>query len=274
VKAAEEEEVDRLYGLPLNEFTEARNALARRLRDQGQSASAERIKGLSKPSLPAWVVNQLARQRELDVQRLIKAGERLSSAQAEAIQAQTGDAFLDARRDEQHALERLAARAKEILSEASRGSAALDRIVATLRAASLTEEGRALLKEGRLTEELEPPGFEALAALRLPRRQSSRPPPKKASSPAGRQPPQGDKRRETERKRKLAVEARRRVRELRNRLRDLEARAHKAERNASQIKKELQAALAENDALDRERRRSQEELADAERDLAQLAPGD
>jgi hypothetical protein len=36
----------------------------------------------------------------------------------------------------------------------------------TLRAASLTDEGRELLKRGRLTEELEPPGFEALAGVK------------------------------------------------------------------------------------------------------------
>jgi hypothetical protein len=267
--SAAKKEIDRLYGLPLDEFTEARNALARRFRDQGQQDSAERIKGLRKPSLPAWVINQLARQRELDVQRLVKAGERLSSAQAEAIKAHTGDAFLDARRDEQHALERLAAHAKDILSESGRGGAALDRIVTTLRAASLTEAGRKLLKEGQLTEELEPPGFEALAGLGLPRIRSREPPREKAAAPAG--PPQRRKQPEAEQKRELAIEARRRIRELRNQLRELDARARKAKRNTSQIEKELQAAVAETDAIERERRQSQEELSSAERDLAQLA---
>src|SRR5439155_15229364 len=102
------EGIDRLSELPLEEFTRGRDELARRARQEGQAEVAARIKQLRKPTLPAWVVNQLARQRQLDMQRLLKAGEQLAGAQAEAIRAQSGDAFLDARRDEQHALERLA----------------------------------------------------------------------------------------------------------------------------------------------------------------------
>jgi hypothetical protein len=235
-----EDEIDRLYGLPLDEFTRARDELARRVRKEDGEAAAE-IKQLRKPSLPAWVVNQLARQRELDMQRLLKAGEQLAGAQVEAIRAHSGDAVLDARRDQQHALQALAARATEILADAGRGAAALDRVVSTLRAGSLTQEGRALLKSGRLTEELEPPGFEALAGLDMPER------PAKAAAPAS--------------------EARRRVRDLRRELSALEARAAAAERRAEQLREELRDAEAEASRLEEERRRAEEELAAAERDL-------
>src|SRR5919201_6392463 len=127
--SAVEDEIDRLYGLPLDEFTRARAELARRIRQEGDSERAAEIKLLRKPSLPAWVINQLARQRELDMQRLLKAGEQLAGAQAEAIRAQSGDAFLEARRDERHALDALAARAREILADAGRGTAAVDRVL-------------------------------------------------------------------------------------------------------------------------------------------------
>jgi hypothetical protein len=237
------EEIDRLYGLPLDEFTRARDELARRARQEGDGEAAAEIKQLRKPSLPAWIVNQLARQRELDVQRLLKAGEQLAGAQAEAIRAQSGDAFLAARRDQQHALEALAARAREILADAGRGAAALERVLATLRAGSLTEDGRALLKGGRLTEELEPPGFEALAGLELP------------AGPAAPAAP------------KPATEARRRVRDLQRELRTLDTQAAAAERRAAQLRKELKDAEAEAGRLDGERRRAEEELAAAERDL-------
>ena len=116
-----DEEIDGLYGLPLDEFTRARDELARRVRQEGDGERAAEIKQLRKPSVPAWVVNQLARQRELDMRRLLQAGEQLAGAQAEAIRAQKGDAFLDARRDEQRALQALAAGAREILSGAGRG---------------------------------------------------------------------------------------------------------------------------------------------------------
>src|ERR671935_2799131 len=202
------EEIGRLYGLPLDGFTGARDELAKRVRREGDGERAAEIKQLRKPSLPAWVVNQLARQRELDMQRLLKAGGQLAGAQVEAMRGQSGDAFLEARRDEHHALEALAAGAREILADAGRGGAALDRVLATLRAGSLTEDGRALLKSGRLTEELEPPGFEALAGLDLPTR-PSRPVPE-------------------------PKEARRRVRDLRRKLGRLGTRAETAERRAAE----------------------------------------
>jgi hypothetical protein len=229
-----EETIEHLYGLPLDEFTRARDELARRVRQEGDAERAAEIKRLRKPSIPAWVVNQLARQRELDMQRLVKAGEQLAGAQVEAIRAQSGDAFLQARRDEQHALEALAAGAREILAGAGRGAAALDRVLATLRAGSLTEDGRALLKNGRLTEELEPPGFEALAGMDIP------------AAPA----------------RKPAAETRRRARDLERQLQKLEAQAAAAERRAEQLRKELGDAEAEAGRLDEERRRTEEELAD------------
>jgi hypothetical protein len=229
-----DEAIDRLYGLPLDEFTSERDELARHVRQEGDGERAAEIKRLRKPSVPAWVVNQLARQRELDMQRLVKAGEQLAGAQVGAMRGESGDAFLQARRDEQRALEALVAGAREILAEAGRGAAPVDRVLATLRAGSLTEDGRALLKSGRLTEELEPPGFEALAGLDIPT-----PPPRPAPKPA---------------------EARRRVRDLRRELRTLEAQAAAAERRADQLRKELEAAEAEASRLGEERRRVEEEL--------------
>jgi hypothetical protein len=238
-----EEEIDRLYGLPLDEFTRGRDELARRIRQEGDAALAAEVKQLRKPPLPAWVVNRLARQRELDVARLVKAGEQLATAQTEAVRAQSGDAFLDARRDQQHALERLAAHARDILADAGRGPGALDRVLATLRAGSLTEEGRALLKAGRLDEELEPPGFEALAGAA-----PAEPEPRKRRAPT-------------------AAEARRRVRDLQRGLRELDTRAAAAERHAAQVRKELEAAEAEASRLDAERGRVEDELGAAERAL-------
>ena len=230
--SAAEDGIDALYGLPLDEFTRARDELARRVRQEGDAERAAEIKGLRKPSVPAWVVNQLARQRELDMQRLVKAGEQLAGAQVEAIRAQKGDAFVEARRDEQRALEALVAGAKEILAEAGRGAAAVDRVVATLRAGSLTKDGRALLKSGRLTEELEPPGFEALAGLGIST------------------PPSRPKRKQTSL----------RVRALQRDLGKLETRAEAAERRAAELREQLEAAQAESSRLDEERRRVEEEL--------------
>ena len=81
-KADFDGDLDRLYQLPLSEFTSARNELARELRAQGEREKADEIKQLRKPTAAVWVVNQLARERPLDVQRLLNAGEALTKSQA------------------------------------------------------------------------------------------------------------------------------------------------------------------------------------------------
>jgi hypothetical protein len=54
-------EPDDLYALPLEEFTAARNELARSLKAAGDADEAARVKKLKKPPVSAWAVNQLAR---------------------------------------------------------------------------------------------------------------------------------------------------------------------------------------------------------------------
>src|SRR5438876_4138975 len=104
IEAELERELDRLYGLPLDEFIAAREALAKRARAEGERAIAGRIKGLRKPTVSAWVANRLARENELDVQRLLKAGQELAEAQVAAVAGRDHNAFLEARADEQRAL--------------------------------------------------------------------------------------------------------------------------------------------------------------------------
>ena len=64
--------------------------------------------------------------------------------------------------------------AAEVLEAAGRPAtdATRDRIANTLRAAAATAEGREVLKAGRLTEELEQPGFEAFADLATVRKKT------------------------------------------------------------------------------------------------------
>src|SRR5256885_1710261 len=57
------EVADELYGLPLRDFTKARDDHARRLRKEGRREVADAVKALRKPTLPAWALNQLARRR-------------------------------------------------------------------------------------------------------------------------------------------------------------------------------------------------------------------
>ncbi len=243
-KAELDAELDRLYGLPLSEFVGARDELAKQLRGDGRREEAEEVKGLRKPSVAAWLVNRLARERELDVQRLLKAGETLRKAQAEAAKGEP-EGFAEARRDEGRALEQLASAAREIAGREESGQTAVAQATQTLRAASLTDEGRELLKRGRLTEELEPPGFEALTGL-VPAQLRKRP------SKAEEKPKRPTKR------------ARERVQKLRQAEKKADAAARAAEREADRAEKEA-SKLRERAA----KARAKAETAAAEREAAE-----
>ena len=220
----------------------------RRLRSAGDGERADEVKKLRKPTVGVWLVNQLARERELDVQRLLKAGESLTQSQAKGGAGESSQKF-------RLALERLARAAREIAEREGIGASALDKATETLRAASLSAEERELLKRGRLTEELEPPGFEALIGQQGVAR---------GETATERKPPR-DERAE---KRGLAKEARERVSRLRGEERELATTARAAEREAERAEGEAAAARSRaNDAQDEVRALThQREAAEAELD--------
>ena len=253
IEAELERELDRLYGLRLEEFIPAREALAKRAREEGQRAIAGRIKVLRKPTVSAWVVNQLARENELDVQRLLKAGAQLTEAQLAAVAGNDAGAFVQTRADEQRALTRLAAAAREIIKREGIGAGALERVTQTLRAAAATEEGRQLLKQGRLTEDLEPQGFEALArVVPKPRRAAGRKGMPRAEAP------------------RALAEARRRSREAAKRARTLAHKADAAEREAERAEANARKAREAAGQARADATTAAEAAADAEAELARL----
>ena len=80
-------DIDALFQLPLGEFTAARNALAAQLKKDRRHAEASEAKALAKPSVSAWVVNQLFWRHRKLFGRLIDSGDRLRRAQAERLRA-------------------------------------------------------------------------------------------------------------------------------------------------------------------------------------------
>lgn len=162
-----ERELDDLFGLPAGEFTAARNDLAKRLKAAGETEQAENVRRLAKPTVPAWAVNQLARTEKSKVRRLLDAGEKLRGAHERALSDRAGEDFRKATEAERGLVQELTDDARALLEDA--GNPASDQVVKriseTLRAASTDEEARELLEAGRLTEELEPAGFGALAGV-------------------------------------------------------------------------------------------------------------
>lgn len=199
-------ELDELYGLPLEEFTAARNELAQRLQKLGDPSAAD-VRRLAKPTLPVWAINQLARREPLAVRRLLAAGVALRKAQERALRPGGAASLGKAQAELRDVVRRLTDGARGVLADAGRPATAatLDRIAASLSAGATDEVARAALKVGRLEAELEALGFEALAGMELP-------PP----APA----------------RAARDEQAQRERELRTRLRELEREARQAEQEA------------------------------------------
>jgi hypothetical protein len=69
-----------LYALPREEFTAARDAKAREARTGGDRALATAIGRLRRPTVAAWLVNQLARRRPEELAALAELGARLRAA--------------------------------------------------------------------------------------------------------------------------------------------------------------------------------------------------
>jgi hypothetical protein len=154
-------DVDALFTLPLAEFTAARNALAARLKKEGRKDDSARVKGMVKPPATAWAVNQLYWQQPQDIERLLAVGEKIKKAQT----GKPGD--LRGLLEERRALVReLTGCAEAILLEAGHAASpdATRRVSISLETlAALGRQGGE--RAGRLTSDLEPLGFDGLAAL-------------------------------------------------------------------------------------------------------------
>jgi uncharacterized phage infection (PIP) family protein YhgE len=161
-----EDDVNALFKLPLNEFIEARKTLATQLKKSANAIEAERVKLLAKPSLSAWSVNQLYWSHREPFDELLASGQRFRKAQTSGKIAEMREA-LDARRE---ALARLSQLASALLSDApdARHNPSLDtirRITSTLEAVSASAvlpDGATL---GRLSKDIDPPGFESFASF-------------------------------------------------------------------------------------------------------------
>src|SRR5262249_46349559 len=72
---------DRLYALPPEEFTQARNLAERELRAAGQREQADQVKALRKPTAGAGAVNRLVHGHRAEVDAFLEAAARLRDAQ-------------------------------------------------------------------------------------------------------------------------------------------------------------------------------------------------
>jgi hypothetical protein len=150
-------EIDRLYQLPPDAFTAARNALAK---TAGPDAPA--VKRLAKPPIAAWAVNQVYWQRRDVYDALVGAATELRQAHKAILSGRSGDVRAAGKAHES-AVD-AALKAALSLLEANghpRTDATRQAIATTLRALPVDDA------PGRLASTLQPGGFEMLAGLAI-----------------------------------------------------------------------------------------------------------
>ena len=244
---ASDAEVTRLFELPPEEFTAARDALVKRLAGDDRAEESGAVKALRRPTVAAWAVNQLSRRHPADIEELLEAGAALQRAQRKVLSGVKSGDFREASDERRRLVTRLVRLAEEILEEADRGSPAVAEAVrSTLEAASLEEEAGEVVRAGRLQKELPPPAsFGAVEGLGLV------PVPREAEPPARARAKRGPGRAEEER-RALAArrdEAEREAKALgdeaaRSRRAAMKARegADRAEARAERLREEAENA--------------------------------
>ena len=158
--------MDGLFQLPLPEFTAARNALVSRLQKAGDKETATQVKGLTKPPVSAWVVNQLYWRDRNAFDRLLTAGARLRQAQASQLAGQVTNLreLLNSHRE---TLTGLSKQAAAILSESGHQPSpdVMRRVTMTLEGLAAQGLLEGAPAAGRLTADVDPPGFETISAL-------------------------------------------------------------------------------------------------------------
>jgi hypothetical protein len=262
VRNSENNEIDSLFKLPLSEFIGARNALAARLKQSGRGNDASIVKALAKPSVSAWAVNQLYWNHRPAFERLITAGQRVQKIQVSGLSGKVADmrASMDARRESLLELSDLAA---SLLNEAGHNSTPdmIRRVITTLEALSSYNSLPDGPTPGRLTQDVDPPGFDSLvsAMTGVPTtkaRKDQTPVEKSVTKPRQAEPTARD----VQKARQLEETRRVRIAAAKVSLQEAKKSASEARVRAQYLEAAQKKAQAEAKEADKQRREAEERL--------------
>ncbi len=265
-KAPHDDKIDQLYQLSLDEFTAARNALAK------ESGSAE-IKKLEKPNLAAWTVNQLYWRRRQVYDEVVQAAERMRAAYKQMLAGKTAD-VRGAEEIHQEALRAAKQAARTILEESGHSNAdALMMPVSETLDALPGEE-----PPGRLTKPLRRMGFNVLEGLPISAKAGPQKPkaaPAQKAAP-GKEPSSKDRQASEAEERELEM-TRERLRFAESAEREAQASLERAtravertERTRERVERELKEAVEAEKAALKEQAVSQKALEKAAADRERL----
>ncbi len=157
-----DEAADDLYGLPLDEFTAARNTRVKALRDSGDTDTAQAVARFAKPNAVGWLANQLVRRHRAELDPLLELGASLRAATADLDAASLRELSGQQRQVVSALVQQARALAAESGSPASEATAR--GLEQTLHAALADENAADELLAGRLTGGLASSGFPGLSA--------------------------------------------------------------------------------------------------------------
>jgi hypothetical protein len=212
---ATDEIADRLYALPIEEFTQARNDAAAELRKDGRRDEAAEVKAMRRPTAAAGAVNRLVREHRDEVEAYLAAAAALRDAQF----AGKGDVG-GATKHERETLERLLRLASVDVRQ-------------TLQAAAVDDAAAEELRRGRLERELEPRGFGTLLS-------HAKPTPAKPK-PEKRKPDDRAARAKLHQARDALTAARSEERQARRRLEEAQGNLARAEAAVDAAQRELES---------------------------------
>jgi DNA repair exonuclease SbcCD ATPase subunit len=270
-------EIQRLYSLPLGDFTKERNAFAKRLKKAGREDDSETVEGLPKPTPSAWAVNMLFQRQRDRMDILLDAGRRARIAQGEAVAGAGAEALRDAIGAARILIEDLRRRAETILSEdtgRAPSRAVSERLATNLQSLAFSPSAAEAAQRGWLDRDLEPPGFEVFAGLRIPQRvvdiATRRPRPEPAPKPEKAPPPPEPKPEPVRKPTRAEREAERRREETQKRreaaAREREERATaKLQERLARAEEKVEQAAAEADFLRRKAEQAEKTAAEARR---------
>ena len=267
-----EDDVDALFKLPLAEFTRARNDLAAQLKRGGRANDANLVKALAKPSVSAWAVNQIYWKHRDEFDRLVAAGQRFRQAQTSDTAGRVADMreSLDARRE---AISHLSDLAAVVLRDAGHNPTAdtLHRITTTLEAVSAYATPSTGPTPGRLSQDVDPPGFESLASL-IPGADTKQPNDEPARVTPSQKPGSAEKKTQqsapsegdAQRVRQLEEARRARIAAAKASLQEAKRSLTKAQSRAQSLEAAQKKAHAEVKKTDAEARHAEKQLREAE----------
>ena len=272
---APDDAVDRLYGLPREEFIGERDALAKQLRADGRRDEAAAVKALPKPTVAAWAANQAVRSQKRAARDLWKTGDALSAAQDAVLAGKGSGAKLrEASERERAAVETLVDAARGLLgaSGGDLSETSIERVRETLHAGAIDADAREEVAAGRAVRERSPQGLFGADpfAIPAPKRPAKTEPEPKAKPERKTKSEPARKAKRDDGKADDAAARKREREEAAQRKRD-DAEARKRERQEAAARK---AAADRVDRAQRALEQAQERTAKAAERLAEAQAGE